>query len=85
MRPLLTALVAACVSTAAIAQTPASNKRSAQAKPKEPIGCKLVGTIRGTKLWAGNCVAPSELRGAMPAEAPSQEETTGAIPPAEKQ
>jgi hypothetical protein len=26
------------------------------------MGCKLVGTVRGTKQWAGDCVA-SELRG----------------------
>jgi hypothetical protein len=28
-----------------------------QAKPTAPVGCKLVGTVRGTKLWAGDCVA----------------------------
>ena len=38
-----------------------------QAKPKAPVGCKLVGTVRGTKLWAGECTATSELRG-TPAE-----------------
>ena len=31
---------------------------------KGPTGCKLVGTVKGTKLWAGDCVA-SELVGAM--------------------
>ena len=30
------------------------NKTLAQVKPKESIGCKLVGTVRGTKLWAGD-------------------------------
>jgi len=24
-------------------------------KRKERMGCKLVGTVRGTKLWAGDC------------------------------
>ena len=24
-----------------------------QAKPRAPVGCKLVGTVKGTKLWAG--------------------------------
>ena len=42
------------------------NKPLVQVKPKEPTGCKLVGTVKGTKLWAGDCVA-SELRGATPA------------------
>jgi len=39
-----------------------------QAKPKAPVGCKLVGTVRGTKLWVGECMAPSELRTGMPGE-----------------
>jgi hypothetical protein len=39
-----------------------------QAKPSAPMGCKLVGTVKGTKIWAGNCVDASELRGTKPAE-----------------
>jgi hypothetical protein len=31
-----------------------------------PLGCKLVGTVKGTKLWAGDCADASELRGTMP-------------------
>jgi hypothetical protein len=38
------------------------NKALVQVKPKAPMGCKLVGTVRGTKLWAGDC-AGSEVRG----------------------
>ena len=30
------------------------HKPPAQVKPKEPVGCKLVGTVKGTKLWAGD-------------------------------
>jgi hypothetical protein len=30
------------------------------------MGCKLVGTVRGTKLWAGDCADAAELRGAAP-------------------
>ena len=71
MRPLLTALVPACLLTAALAQTPTPKKPLAQAKLKEPMGCKLVGTVKGAKLWAGDCVAASELRGAVPVETPS--------------
>jgi hypothetical protein len=33
-----------------------------QVKPSAPIGCKLVGTVKGTKLWAGECIAAPELR-----------------------
>ena len=43
---------------------------------------KLVGTVKGTKLWAGDCTA-SELRTAMPAEEtskPPPDEPVGAIP-----
>src|SRR5258707_13811927 len=35
-----------------------------QVRPKAPIGCKLVGTVQGTKLWAGNCIA-AELGSAV--------------------
>ena len=62
------------------------NKPLAQVKPKEPMACKLVGTVKGTKLWAGDCAPASELRGttstdepAAPAPAPE------ANPPAAKQ
>jgi hypothetical protein len=86
MRPLLTALVLACLSTAALAQTPAPKKLVAQAKPKEPMGCKVVGTVKSTKLWAGDCVAASELHGAVTAETPSlPERASEAIPPDAKQ
>ena len=39
-----------------------------QAKPSTPMGCKLVGSVRGTKIWAGDCVGATELRGSQPAE-----------------
>jgi hypothetical protein len=42
-----------------------------QAKPRAPVGCKLVGTVKGTKLWAGECTAAAELRPRTPAEASS--------------
>jgi hypothetical protein len=32
-------------------------KKLVQVKPAAPAGCKIVGTVRGTKLWAGECVA----------------------------
>jgi hypothetical protein len=86
MRPLLAALVLACLSTAALAQTPTPKKPPVQAKPKEPMGCKLVGVVKGAKLWAGDCVAASELRGAVPAETPAlPERASEALPPDPKQ
>jgi len=51
------------------------NKPLVLVKPKEPTGCKLVGTVKGTKLWAGGCVA-SELRGATPATESSPEQAS---------
>jgi hypothetical protein len=59
------------------------------AKPQAPAGCKLVGTVKGTKLWAGDCVDAAALRGAEPtAETtpPSLPAQAGAaIPPDQKQ
>jgi hypothetical protein len=63
MRSLLV-LVAICFSATALAQSAppkVGNKALVQVRPKEPMGCKLVGTVRGTKLWAGDCVG-SEVR-----------------------
>jgi hypothetical protein len=52
----LVILAALCFSANAVAQTSSSpkmgNKSLVQIKPKEPMGCKLVGAVKGTKLWA---------------------------------
>ena len=37
------------------------NKPPVTVKPKASVGCKPLGTVEGTKLWAGDCVA-NELR-----------------------
>jgi hypothetical protein len=62
----------------------ASRNPSVQTKSKQAADCKLVGTVRGTKLWAGDCTAPDQLRGSLPAaegNAPSlQDQATGSIP-----
>jgi hypothetical protein len=80
-------LAVVCFSANAFAQAApkVGNKPLAQVKPKEPMGCKLVGTVKGTKLWAGDCVA-SELRGATPATETQSlpERAGGAIPAGEK-
>src|SRR3981189_3951574 len=59
----LVILFAICFSANAFAKDKppkVGNKPLVLVKPKEPTGCKLVGTVKGTKLWAGDCVA-SEL------------------------
>ena len=80
---LLLLLVAICFSTAAFAQsTPpkVGNKPLVQLKPKEPMGCKLVGTVRGTKLWAGDCVGVELLKGTTETQT-LPEQATSVIPP----
>jgi hypothetical protein len=82
-------LVAICFSGTALAQSAppkVGNKALVEVKPKAPMGCKFVGTVRGTKLWAGDCVG-SELRGSTtPAENQAlPEEATGSITPHQKE
>ena len=88
---LLTA--ALILSTSAYAQNvpkaPAvGNKSAVQTKPKAPMGCTLVGTVKGTKLWAGDCTASDQLGSSMPAantsEPSSPDPATGSIPPGQK-
>jgi hypothetical protein len=85
----LAILTAVCFSTSAYAQAAPpkiGDKPLVQVKPKETMGCKLVGTVKGTKLWAGDCIS-SELRGATSAAEPQSlpERATGVIPPGQKQ
>jgi hypothetical protein len=68
---LLLILAGICFSANAFAQDATPKAAAKPVKPKEPMGCKLVGTVKGTKLWAGDCVA-SELRGATSATEPKQ-------------
>jgi hypothetical protein len=82
-------LAAMCFSTSAFAQDAlpkVGDKPLTQVKPKEPMGCKFVGTVKGTKLWAGDCTA-SELRGSASAAEtrPLSERANEAIPPGPKQ
>jgi hypothetical protein len=58
-------LGAICLSGTVFAQSAppkVGNKALVQVKPRAPMGCKFVGTVRGTKLWAGDCEG-SALRG----------------------
>lgn len=91
MKPLI-GLVVLLFTTGAFAQTapPKPVKRPpVQIKPQAPTGCKLVGTVKGTKLWAGDCTDAAELRGAAPTTEtgpPSlPDAAAGAIPPGQKQ
>jgi hypothetical protein len=87
-------LLALLFATTAAAQSapPSAGKKPAapaQAKPTAPMGCKLVGAVKGTRIWAGDCVDAAELRGAAPsAEVAPQSlpaAAAGAIPPGQKQ
>ena len=82
MRSLLI-LVAICFSATAFAQsTPpkVGNKPVVRVKPKEPMGCKLVGTVRGTKIWAGDCVGPELGGSATPSETQALPEQAAGAP-----
>lgn len=58
MKPLI-GLVVLLFTTTALAQSSprAAKKPPVQLKPHALMGCKLVGTVRGTKIWAGDCIA----------------------------
>ena len=84
-------LITVCFSATAFAQNPPPKTAKPQVQPKlqTPMGCKLVGTVKGTKIWAGDCMDAAGLRGAAPvAESASPslpEQAAGAIPPGQKQ
>jgi hypothetical protein len=82
-------LVAICFAATAFAQSAppkVGNKSLVQVKPKEPMGCKLVGSVRGTKLSAGDCVG-SELRGSTTTTETQSlpQQATGPITPDQKE
>jgi hypothetical protein len=60
-------LAGICFSANAFAQDAMPKAATKPVKPKEPMGCKLVGTVKGTKLWAGECVASEPTGSAPPA------------------
>jgi hypothetical protein len=89
MRTLLILAAIVSLSAPALAQTAApkaGGKRLKQVKPSAPIACKLLGSVKGTKIWAGDCAAATELRGATQSAEPEvPAPTRDANPPAEKQ
>jgi hypothetical protein len=79
--PLILAAAIIGVSASAFAQTPVPKGAAKPHKqPPAPMGCKLVGTVKGTKIWAGDCAAPSELRGTTPAAEPTAPEAPPEAP-----
>ena len=87
MRSLII-FVAICFSGTVFAQSapPKVGKPLAQVKPRAPMGCKLVGTVKGTKLWAGDCVG-LEIRGTTTTTEPQSlsERATAVIPPGQNE
>jgi len=82
----LIGLIALVLTAGAFAQSALPNvpaKPLTRAKPQAPVGCKLVGTVKGTKLWAGDCADAAGLRGSDSTSLPEQ--AGGAIPPGQKQ
>ena len=89
IRSLLILLVAICFSATTFAQSAPpmiGTKPLVQVKPKEPMGCKLVGAVRGTKLWAGDCIGPELRASTTPAEPQTlPEQATAVIPSGQKE
>ena len=76
-------LVAICFSTTAFAQDAppkVGGKLLVQVKPKAPQGCKLVGTVRGTKLWAGDCTVSETGSANLETPPPLGAQAAGTIP-----
>jgi hypothetical protein len=84
---ILAAISFSAVAFAQGAPPKVGNKPLVQVKPKAPAGCKFVGTVKGTKLWAGDCVGGSELRGTTSATETQSlpERANEVIPPGQKE
>jgi len=78
-------ILAFSVSSFAQTAPKTAKKPSAQARSQPASGCKLVGTVKGTKLWAGDCIAPEQLRSSAPATDPTvSNQAAGADPAGQK-
>ena len=79
-------VLAVLFASAAAAQSPKSaTKPLRPATQPVPLGCKLVGTVKGTKLWAGDCTDAAALRGAETPPSSLPEQAGSAIPPGQKE
>jgi hypothetical protein len=64
MRTLIVLTEIVGLSAHSFAQTAApkvGGKPLKQIAPAAPAGCKLVGTVKGTRIWAGDCATALEL------------------------
>jgi hypothetical protein len=82
---ILTAIIGLSSTTFAQTAAPKVGGKPLKQVKQAPMGCKLVGTVKGTKLWAGDCAAASELRGTSLTGEPAAPATAPESPPAEKQ
>ena len=83
MKSLIAFAALLFATSAARAQSPpptAGKKPLIQVWSQGPPGCKLVGRVKGTKLWAGDCEAA--LKGPSSIDAAPE---TNAVPPNEKE
>jgi hypothetical protein len=86
MRTLLILAAIIGFSGDASAQTAApKSAKPKPAKPSVPMDCKLVGTVKGIKIWSGDCATATELRGTAPAAEPAAPAPAPEANPAAKQ
>jgi hypothetical protein len=79
----ISGLIAVVLATSALAQGTSpkvGGKPIVQMKPKAPTGCKLVGTAKGIKIWAGECTDAAEMRGSAPSAEVAPVAPTGEKP-----
>jgi hypothetical protein len=77
-------ILAFSVSSFAQTAPKTAKKPSAQARSQPASGCKLVGTVKGTKLWAGDCITPEQRSSAPATEPPVSDQAAGADPAGQK-
>jgi hypothetical protein len=85
---VLAGLIIVLLTASAYAQSAQPNvtaKPPAKAKPQAAAGCKFVGTVKGTKLWAGDCADAAGLRGSDSASPSLTDQPGSAISPGQKQ
>jgi hypothetical protein len=82
-------LLSILFSTSAFAQAPpkakgptVGGKRLVQVKPTGPQDCKLVGTVKGTKLWSGDC-SPVDWKN--PLSGTIESPVTGSVTPPDQE
>ena len=54
-----------------LAQTAPKAAKKPSVQSKQSIGCKLVGTVKGTKVWAGDCISAEPVAPATPEPEPN--------------